>query len=133
MHFTGITTLAFTLLSSTGLAAPAIGPWGPTTTIPTATIQIANEQSGANANAVIPVDGVKRPVQELWHDTSVAHNGLVYGTSAQLVQFDQTTVCTFFEEPRLSASLTAEKTYVTLGKPVIDLCFAYVVCECVGM
>ncbi|KAJ5667588.1 hypothetical protein N7507_003452 [Penicillium longicatenatum] len=127
MQFT-TTALAY-LFAATGLAAPTNGP-----PAYTATIQLANDQSGANANAVIPVDGVKRPVQELWGHTSLAKHGLVFASSAQLTAFEQTTVCTFTEElHHLTASLDAEDTYVTLGKPVVDLCSAYVVCECEGM
>ncbi|KAJ6088236.1 hypothetical protein N7486_009497 [Penicillium sp. IBT 16267x] len=130
MQFTTTTTaLIFSLLSSTGLAVPAKGP-----PAHTATIQLANDQSGANANVVIPVDGVKRPVQGLWGHTSLAQHGLVFASSAQLTAFEQTTVCTFTEElHHLTASLNAKDTFVTLGKPVIDLCSAYVVCECEGM
>ncbi|KAJ5901390.1 hypothetical protein N7504_007384 [Penicillium tannophilum] len=128
MQITTATALVFSLLSSTGLAAPKGPP------AYTATIQLANDQSGANANVVIPVDGVKRPVQELWGHTSLAQHGLVFASSAQLTVIEQTTVCTFTEElHHLTASLNAEDTYVTLGKPVVDLCSAYVVCECEGM
>ncbi|KAJ5691672.1 hypothetical protein N7488_012407 [Penicillium malachiteum] len=127
MHFASITTLV-TLLASTGLAAPAIESRGEHT----ARIQLANDNSGANANIVIPVDGVKRSVQELWGSTSVSKNGLVFASSAQLTAFEQTTVCTITEDPKIDVTLTAEKTWVSFGG-VTDLCAAWVVCECEGM
>ncbi|KAJ5937042.1 hypothetical protein N7466_003492 [Penicillium verhagenii] len=127
MHFT--TTFLISALASTGLAAPTNGP-----PAHTATIQLANEHTGANANVIIPVDGVKRPVQELWGHTTVANHGLVFASSAQLTAFEETTVCTFTEEKRdLEVALDSEETYAELGKPVVDLCAAWVVCECEGM
>jgi hypothetical protein len=126
MQFTNIAALALGLFASSGLAAPP--PW-----VKPAVIQLANEQSGANANVAVPVDGVKRPVQELWSHTAVAHEGLVFASSAMLTAFQQTTVCEFTEEPRLDVKLNAEKTYTSFGGGVKDLCAAYVVCKCEGM
>ncbi|KAJ5112914.1 hypothetical protein N7456_001448 [Penicillium angulare] len=124
MQFTGISAIAIALLSSTGLAAPAYEAWPPA-----ATIQISNDQSGAHANVAVPADGVTRSVQELWGNTPVNFEGKVFGSSAQLVAFEQTTVCTFSEEPNLHTSLTAGRTWIQLGKPVADLCWATVVCQ----
>ena len=129
MHFTEIAALALAYLSTSVVAAPTPDA----TRAFIATIQLSNEQSGAYADVTIPVDGVKRPVQELWGQTAVASDGFVFASSAQLTAFEQTTVCTFIEEPRLSATLDAEKTWTFLGEPVVDLCAAYVVCVCEGM
>ncbi|KAJ5166212.1 uncharacterized protein N7482_004993 [Penicillium canariense] len=129
MQLTYAAALASALFSSVVLAAPSEAGRKPVT----ATIQLANDQSGANANVVVPVDGVKRPVQELWGKTAIAHNGLVFASSAQMTAFQRTTVCTFTEESRLTASLSGQKTWVSLGRPVVDLCSAYVVCVCEGM
>lgn len=126
MQLTNVTALVLGLLTSSGLAAPP--SW-----VKPATIQLANEQSGATANVAVPVDGVKRPVQELWGHTAVAHEGLVFASSAMLTVFQQTTVCEFTEEPRLDVSMNAEKTYTSFGGGVKDLCAAYVVCKCEGM
>ncbi|CAI7651676.1 unnamed protein product [Penicillium manginii] len=128
MQFTNAAALACALFSSISLAAPAEGAWRTT-----ATIQLANDQSGANANVAVPVDGVKRPVQELWGHTAVAKHGLVFASSAQLVAFQQTTVCTITQEPRIHVTLDAEKTWASIGGGVVDLCAAYVVCECEGI
>ncbi|KAJ5109971.1 hypothetical protein N7532_002616 [Penicillium argentinense] len=127
MQFTSTAALACALFSSIGFAAPS-EHWATT-----ATIQLANDQSGANANVAVPVDGVKRSVQELWGHTSVAHNGLVFASSAQLTAFQQTTVCKIIQEPRIHVTLDAEKTWVSFGGGVVDLCAAYVVCECERM
>ncbi|KAJ5895855.1 uncharacterized protein N7473_005254 [Penicillium subrubescens] len=131
MLFSNAAALTSALFSTIAFAAPAAEfGWKPLT----ATVQLANDQYGANANVIIPVDGVKRPVQELWGNTAVAHNGLVFASSAQLTAFQQTTVCTITEEKHhLDASLDAEITWVSLGKPIVDLCSAYIVCECEGM
>lgn len=131
MHFSNAAALTSALFSTIAFAAPSSEfGWTPLT----ATVQLANDQSGDYANVVIPVDGVKRPVQELWGNTAVAHNGLVFASTAQLTAFQQTTVCTITEErPYLDASLGAERTSVSLGQPVVDLCSAYIVCECEGM
>lgn len=128
MHFSNAAALTSALFSAIAFAAPSAEfGWKPLT----ATLQLANDQSGASASAIIPVDGVKRPVQELWGNTDVAHNGLVFASSAQLTDFQETTVCTITEEKHyLEASLDAEETWVSLGKPIVDLCSAYIVCEC---
>ncbi|KAJ5767113.1 uncharacterized protein N7511_004729 [Penicillium nucicola] len=128
MQITNITAVVLGLLTSSGLAAAAPPPW-----VKPATIQLANEMSGANANVAVPVDGVKRPVQELWGHTAVAREGLVFASSAMLTSFQQTTVCEFTEGPRLDVSIDAEKTYASFGGGVKDLCAAYVVCKCEGM
>lgn len=131
MQFTNAVSLALTLFSASGLAAPTPqSAWGTT-----ATIQLANDQSGANADVAVHVDGVKRPVQELWGQSSIAQNGLVFASSAQLVDFAQTVVCTITEDwPYLSTTLDAEGTYASLGHGrVVDLCSAQVMCTCEGM
>lgn len=129
MHFFNTIAFASTLFASFSYAAPQYGA----TWKPTVTVQLANDQSGANADVVIPLDGVRRPVQELWGNTAVASNGLVFASSAQLTDFDQTAVCTFTEKPRLHATLDAEKTWLSFGKSAVDLCSAFIVCKCKGM
>ena len=129
MYFTNVAAFATALLSPIVAGAPQApqppqGGW-----VPTASIQLANEQSGANANAVIPIDGTYRPVQELWGNTPIARDGLVFASSAQLTTFEQHITCTFSEEPRLSLTLSADRTYSGFGVPVADLCTAYVSCD----
>lgn len=94
-----------------------------------ATVQLANEQSGANANVDIPTDGNPQSVASLWGKTSVSKDGVVYATSAQLVAFQQETSCVIFQRDRY-AELDASKTWVSLsGGEVVDLNGAFVVCE----
>lgn len=130
MLFTNTAALASALFSSIAFAAPPPPPPFEAGWSPTATLQLSNDHSGAHAEVAIPLDGVKRPIQELWANSAVAPHGLVFASSAQLVEFEQTTTCTIEEEWRLHETLDAENTWVSLGKPVVDLCSAYVVCEC---
>lgn len=131
MQFTNAVSLALTLFSASGLAAPTPqSAWGTT-----ATIQLANDQSGAYADVAVPVDAVKRPVQELFGQTSIAEDGLVFASSAQLVDFEQTVVCTITDDwPYLSTTLEAEGLYASLGDGrAVDLCAAQIMCTCEGV
>ncbi|KAJ5201752.1 uncharacterized protein N7498_006415 [Penicillium cinerascens] len=121
MLFTNVAAIALGFFASSGLAAPSWAKY--------VTVQLANEQSGTNSDITIPIDGVMRPVQELWGQTDVAHEGLVFASSAMLTAFPETTICTFTEGPRLDATLNAEKAYTSFGG-VRDLCAAYVMCKC---
>ncbi|KAJ5101687.1 hypothetical protein NUU61_003909 [Penicillium alfredii] len=96
----------------------------------TATIQLANDQSGANANVAVPENGKKYSIESLWGKTAVAKKGRVFATSAQLVAFQQHTHCTIFDHDHLHAELDARKTWVSLkdGK-VVNLDHAFVVCD----
>lgn len=95
-----------------------------------ATVQLANEQSGANANVDIPTDGNLRSVASLWGSTSVSKDGVVYATSTQLVAFQQDTSCVIFQPDHYHAELDASNTWVSLsGGEVVDLNGAFVVCE----
>lgn len=94
------------------------------------TVQLANDQSGANANVNVPADGEKRSIDHLWGKTAVARKGAVYATSAQLTKFEQDTVCKIFGEHYLDAKLNARQTWVSLkGGAVVNLEHAYIVCH----
>lgn len=94
------------------------------------TIQLANDQSGANANVKIPADGKERSVEALWGHTSVAQHGVVYATSAQLTAFQQDTVCTISKEPHLDAMLNSRQTWVSLKHgSLVNLKGAFVECQ----
>ncbi|KAJ5888725.1 hypothetical protein N7495_008766 [Penicillium taxi] len=123
MQFSNLATITCVLLSSSGSAAPQ-APWATT-----ATVQLSNDKTGASVDVVVPVDGQKYAVQELWGNTAVASEGIVSASSTQLVTFEQTTVCTLTEEPLLQVTLDAKTTWASLG-PVVDLCAAYVSCQC---
>lgn len=126
MQFINASALAFSLFWVSGLASPTPQAGWKTT----ATIQLANDQSGANANVPVPIDGVKYSVQELWGYTAVAQHGLVFASSAQVTAFDQTTVCTITEESGFAATLDAQRTWVSADRRPVDLCSAFVVCKC---
>ncbi|KAJ5215112.1 hypothetical protein N7468_010791 [Penicillium chermesinum] len=109
MHVISTVPFAATLLSGLAAAAPQApqgyqGGW-----VPTASIQLSNEESGTNSNAVIPVDGVYRPVQELWGNTPSPK--------------------TASKDPHTHLDLSSDRTYAVFGGPVVDLCTAYVACD----
>lgn len=57
------------------------------------TIRIFNDQSGANAEASIPADGVPRTIPNLFRGKAIDSNGDIFGSSAQLVKFSDSTKC----------------------------------------
>lgn len=124
MKLTGTTALILACLSTATLADSNNGK------PPTATIQLANDQSGANANIAVPEDGRKHSIKSLWGKTAVAKNGVVRATSAQLVAFQQDTECKISGDENLHIKLDARKTWAQLkdGK-IVDLDRAYVVCD----
>lgn len=94
------------------------------------TVQLANDQSGANANVQVPTDGKKRPISALWGKTAVAKDGAVWATSAQLTRFEQDSFCEIFGEYYLNAKLSARQTWVSLkGGAVVNLQDAFIVCD----
>ncbi|KAJ5864459.1 uncharacterized protein N7529_006375 [Penicillium soppii] len=93
------------------------------------TVQLANDQSGANANVKVPADGEKRSIGSLWGWTAVAKDGVVFATSAQLVKFEQDTACEIFDDYYLDAKLNARQTWVSLkGGAVVKLKDAFIAC-----
>ncbi|CAI7665563.1 unnamed protein product [Penicillium viridicatum] len=117
MKFTEVSAIILACLSTGAFATDA-------------TVQLANDQSGANANVAIPTDGHPRSVAHLWGKTPVSKDGVVYATSAQLVAFQQDTSCVIFQRDHYHAELDAQKTWVSLkGGEVVDLNGAFVVCD----
>lgn len=84
MQFTTIIASAIVAFASGITALPAPGAQ--------ITVRIFNDQTGVNADASVPVDNAIRYVSDLFRDTPIGKNGLV-ATSAQLVQFSDTTKC----------------------------------------
>ncbi|RHZ62640.1 hypothetical protein CDV55_107232 [Aspergillus turcosus] len=96
---------------------------------PSVRVQLANDQSGANANVVVRADGVKHSVKSLWGNTAVARNGVVYASSTQLTAFQQDTVCRIFGSG-VDVTLTAIHTWSWLeGGKVVNLNEAFLVCK----
>ncbi|CAI7669327.1 unnamed protein product [Penicillium bialowiezense] len=94
------------------------------------TVQLANDQSGANANVNVPADGKKRAIDSLWGHTAVARKGVVYASSAQLTKFQQDTACEITGEHHLDAKLNSRQTWVSLqGGKVVNLKDAFI-CTC---
>ncbi|KAJ5529354.1 hypothetical protein N7527_002747 [Penicillium freii] len=117
MKFTEVSAIILACLSTGAFATDA-------------TVQLANDQSGANANVAIPTDGHPRSVAHLWGKTPVSKDGVVHATSAQLVAFQQDTSCVIFQRDHYYAELDAQKTWVSLkGGEVVDLNGAFVVCD----
>ncbi|KAJ9491034.1 hypothetical protein VN97_g2232 [Penicillium thymicola] len=117
MKFVEVSALFLACLSTGALAGDA-------------TVQLANDKSGANANVAIPTDGNPRSVAHLWGKTPVSKDGVVYASSAQLVAFQHDTSCVIFQRDHYHAELDAQKTWVSLsGGEVVNLNDAFVVCE----
>lgn len=95
----------------------------------TVTIQLANDQSGANVNEAIPADGKKYVVRDYWGHSVLSEGGKIYATSAQLTAFQQSTVC-IIEGSHVDVRLDSRKTWTFLaGGPVVDLSDATVSCR----
>lgn len=109
------------------LLAPALAG-GPQ--VNSATVQLANDQTGAWASMEIPEDGHRRSVESLWCESAVADDGLVSATSAQLTAFQQDTACAIWQhEPEVHATLDAQRTWTSLaGGKVVELPRAYIAC-----
>ncbi|KAF1916547.1 hypothetical protein BDU57DRAFT_516721 [Ampelomyces quisqualis] len=84
------TILASTVLAfATGItAAPTPGQ---------VTLRIFNDQSGINSEATIAADGKPNYITTIFANTAIGNAGFV-GTSAQLVQFSDTTKCTLVNQ-----------------------------------
>ncbi|KAF2856451.1 hypothetical protein T440DRAFT_462734 [Plenodomus tracheiphilus IPT5] len=85
MHFT--IALASTILAFAAGISAIPNP------IPQITIRISNDQTGANAAATVPADNVPRNVVDLFRGTAIDSAGNIFGTSAQLTGFSDTTKC----------------------------------------
>ncbi|KAJ5910705.1 uncharacterized protein N7473_000008 [Penicillium subrubescens] len=95
----------------------------------TVTIQLANDQSGANINEAIPGNGKKYGVRDYWGHSVLSEGGRIYATSAQLTAFQQSTVC-IIEGSHVDTQLDSRKTWTFLaGGPVVDLSDATVSCR----
>ncbi|KAE8332161.1 hypothetical protein BDV39DRAFT_167411 [Aspergillus sergii] len=115
--------VAFGLLATTSVMANPVN-------VQSVTVQLANDQSGANANVDIPADGNSRSVQALWGKTSVSTNGIVSASSAQLNKFQQTTHCQITQHPNVNAELDAQRTWTQFGQgKVVQLSHAFIVCK----
>ncbi|KAJ5815148.1 hypothetical protein N7474_006925 [Penicillium riverlandense] len=125
MQFINTAALAIAFLTTSGLAAPFYSPTS-------VTVQLANDQSGANADIAVPADGQAYSIQQLYGSTAVAEHGLVFASSAQVVAFQQATSCTITGQSSPSVTLDSQRTWESFGG-VVDLCSATITCVCEGM
>lgn len=84
--------LVATILAAAVSAAPAIASRD---TVPTISVAVTNDQTGASAIATVPGDGIARNLTDLFRDSAIDQNGAIMATSAQLVKFTESTRCFF--------------------------------------
>lgn len=86
--------MKFTIAIASAILAFASGISAVPSPIPQITIRIFNDQTGVNAEATVPADGVPRNIPDLFHGSAIDSSGSIVGTSAQLTQFLDSTKCT---------------------------------------
>ncbi|GLB08242.1 hypothetical protein AtubIFM57258_004130 [Aspergillus tubingensis] len=101
--------------------------------IPTVTIALANDQTGAQGSAAVPADGSVQSISALYGNTGVGSGGVVKASSAQLTNFQANTNCVITNYGSVLATLNSRNTYVDLdGNPSaaqpVDLSAATVKC-----
>lgn len=95
----------------------------------TVTVQLANDQSGANADKKIPENGKSYLVRNIWGNSVLAQSGGIFATSAQLTAFQQNSVCTI-KGPQVNVELDSRKTWTFLaGGKIVNLWDAFVSCR----
>jgi len=96
------------------LAAPSVL----NTRTSSVTIQLANDQSGANSNAAVPLDGASHAISVLYAGSSIAAGGFKV-TSGQLNSFPQSFSCTVRNDAGAAVgTFTPDHTYLDLdGNP----------------
>ena len=106
---------ALALFAAVASAAPTIIARD----FPTVTIQLSNDQSGANAAVPIVTDGTPTLIGSVFAGTSVDVNGEIIATSAQLTQFVQGTFCVIENfAGTVVAKLNTDSTFADLdGNP----------------
>ncbi|KAJ5097842.1 hypothetical protein N7532_004843 [Penicillium argentinense] len=85
--------------------------------VPTVTLALSNDQSGAYSTAAFAADGLDKSISSLFGSKSVGSSGHVLASSAQLSQFPGTISCTLKNNGAIF-TLTAQSTYIDLdGNP----------------
>jgi len=88
MQFTRTLISTILTLATSTMAIPTSIP------TPTITLKIFNDMTGASATASIPADGVPHFVSDLFRGSAISSsNGDIFGTSAQLTDFQDLTKC----------------------------------------
>ncbi|KAJ9492432.1 hypothetical protein VN97_g814 [Penicillium thymicola] len=88
----------------------------------TVRVQLANNHSGSNKNAEVPVNGDRYPVPEIWGNFPQA-------TSVQLTaDFQGVTCCVW--GPGWGTTVNDQHTWANLkGGALVDVCYGYVSCS----
>lgn len=127
MRYLGLLSLSFAL--------PIVSAFAEPRSAQTVTVQLANDQSGANANEAIPANGQPYLVETYWGKSVLSQKSGIYATSAQLTAFQQNTVCTIegYHTPTASHAkvmLDSRRTWVSLaGGPIVNLKDATISCR----
>ncbi|KAB8205757.1 hypothetical protein BDV34DRAFT_225151 [Aspergillus parasiticus] len=80
-------------------------------------VQLANDWTGANANATIAPDNSKHSIRDLWGKSDlVGEDGEVYATSASLVKFEQGTACRILQQPNVNVIMHSQTTWAFLDR-----------------
>ncbi|CAE7001756.1 hypothetical protein CFE70_001203 [Pyrenophora teres f. teres 0-1] len=88
MQFTSTIISTILALAASSTAIPTSVP------IPTITLKIYNDMTGASATASIPADGVPHFISDLFRGSAISSaSGDILGTSAQLTGFQDLTKC----------------------------------------
>ncbi|KAF3042879.1 hypothetical protein E8E12_003039 [Didymella heteroderae] len=90
---TAVTVTSLCSVSTATTKPTSILPVPSATPISQITIRIFNDQTGANAEASVPADGIPHSVPDLFRGKAIDNKGDILGTSAQLVKFSDSTKC----------------------------------------
>lgn len=104
-------------------------PAEPTEKLPIVNLQITNDLTSSYASQSIPSDGRQYPVNIYWAGTALSYNGQIFATSAQLIAFQQNTLCDI-QFRNKDIQLGPKKTWVSLAEGLaVDLQDALVSCR----
>jgi hypothetical protein len=81
--------------------------------VPSITVSITNDQTGASASATVPGDGIARNLTDLFGGSAIDQHGAIVGTSAQLTKFSDNTKC-FFQNVNCIINFDGRKTFADL-------------------
>jgi hypothetical protein len=98
------------IFASSITAAPALEARN---AVPSITVSITNDQTGASASATVPGDGIARNLTDLFGGSAIDQHGAIVGTSAQLTKFSDNTKC-FFQNVNCIINFDGRKTFADL-------------------
>ncbi|KAF2011057.1 hypothetical protein BU24DRAFT_427266 [Aaosphaeria arxii CBS 175.79] len=81
--------------------------------VPTVTLSLINDQSGANAPATVNADGTVYTIPSLFSGSRVDNAGNILASSAQLVKFPTDVYCSF-NAPGKTVNINSRQTWVDL-------------------